>query len=88
MIDKTAMHDIFGPILVGLSTAIAPELAHAYIYSADNIKYGVVCDKQHRIISPTQKDLNDIWDQVRKMGIRPKSIEIIVPGKSPLIYKA
>ena len=88
MIDRDALHDIFGPIMIGLSTAVAPELAHAYIYAENNVKYGVVCDKQHRIIAPTQKDLNDIWDQVRKMGIQPKSIEIMVPNKTPLIYKA
>lgn len=88
MLDKQAMHDIFGPIMIGLSATMAPSLAHGFIYDTNAVRYGVYTDKQHRFISPSQKDIEQIWDQVRQMGIQPKYLEIIVPDNDAIIIKA
>ena len=88
MFDKTAMHDLFGPILIGLSATMSPSLAHGYVHTATAEKYGLVSDKYHRLVSPSQKDIDDIFEQIRKMGIDPKYLEIKVPGKDAIVIAA
>lgn len=87
--NNDTVEDLFGQPMIGLSKYMAEEKRHGTVcVHMDGIDQhiGFISDKPHKLITPTGSTIAYLFEQLKMMGLKARSIQIDC-GIKPQIFQ-